>query len=80
MSNPLENNKVEKLDETGDICYAYRITTPKGLEYMLMRNRPNPFMLFVVGPNMATKLKGYTWFSDGDKHKGPGTRPLRPIS
>lgn len=78
MKNPLENCTVEKLAETGDVEYAYCITSPQGKKYMLMRNKPNPHMLFVVGPNMTTKLKGCSWFCDGDRHNGPGSRDLKP--
>lgn len=80
MKDPLANCKVEKLEETGDISYAYRITTQKGQEYMLMRNSPTPCMLFIIGPNLTPKLKGYSWFCDGDKQHGPGTKPLYPVS
>ena len=80
IADPLDGCTVEKLDEKpGEICYAYSITCPNGKEYMLMRNRPNPYMLFIIGPNLEPKLKGYSWFCDGDKIFGPGTKPLRAV-
>lgn len=78
--DPLEGCTVESLTETDGICYAYKITHPKKGEYMLMRNQPSPHLLFVVGPNMTTKLNGFTWFCDGDKKNGPRSCDLRAVS
>ena len=78
MKNPLQGCTVEKLPESpGVICFAYRIIS-RGKEFMLMRNKVNPYMLFVVGPSMASKLKGWSWFCDGDKTNGPGSKDLSP--
>ena len=57
----------ERLQETpGKIEFAYKITGPRKT-FMLMRNRPNPVMLFVCPEGRkAGKMHGYEWFTDRD--------------
>jgi hypothetical protein len=55
----------EKLPETpGQIGFAYRVSGPRK-HWLLMRNQPNPSMLFVCpeGRSKGT-IRGYQWFSD----------------
>jgi hypothetical protein len=58
---------VEKLDEPeGKISFAYKVTGPRR-EWRLMRNRPNPSMLFVCPEGRRSgKIRGYEWFTDRD--------------
>jgi hypothetical protein len=66
----------EQLPETpGKIGFAYKVTGPRG-EWMLMRNQPNPTMLFVCPKDFGrrgAKIRGYEWFTD----KGGTLRPCR---
>ncbi len=57
----------EQLPETpGKIEFAYKVTGPRKV-FMLMRNRPNPNMLFVCPEGRSTgKIRGYEWFTDRD--------------
>jgi hypothetical protein len=58
---------VEKLEETGDVCFAYQITGPRGKTWRLMRNKPNPAMLFPVPETIskgALAIRGHKWFTD----------------
>lgn len=48
----------------------YTVTGHRGAEWMLIRNRPRPEMLFVSstrarGRNLGS-IRGYTWFTDKD--------------
>lgn len=56
---------VEKLPESDDICYAYKVTGPRS-SYLLMRNTPNPSLLFVVsaGLRKSGNIRGCAWFTD----------------
>ena len=66
--------KVEKLDESAadNLGWAYKVTGPRS-NWKLLRNRPNPQLLFVVGRHGSVgKIRGYEWFTDKD-----GT--LRPV-
>ena len=65
---------VHKLPETpGKIGFAYRITGPKK-EWMLLRNVPNPAMLFVCPEGRRPgRIRGHEWFTDK-------TGELRPVS
>ena len=69
---------VEKLDEPegGELGFSYTVTGPRGKTWKLVRNKPNPSLLFPVPENFMTdsmKIRGYTWFSD----KSGELRPLR---
>jgi hypothetical protein len=60
---------VEKLVETEWPCYAYQITGPRGKTWRLMRNKPNPAMLFPVPENVlkgGLAIRGHKWFTDKD--------------
>jgi hypothetical protein len=62
----------EKLPETsGNIGFAYKVTGPRK-EFMLLRNVPNPTMLFVCTEGAKVgKIRGYSWFCDRDGNLKP---------
>ena len=53
---------------TGDASSPYRITGPRNVAYLLMRNDVNPSHLFAVqdrpGKFGVAKIKGYSWFAE----------------
>jgi hypothetical protein len=59
--------RIEKLPEDpGKISFAYKIIGPKK-EFYLLRNQPNPAMLFVCPEGRRTsKIRGYSWFKEVD--------------
>lgn len=55
---------VEKLPEPDEFSFAYKVTGPRKTFY-LMRNNPNPSMLFVMPNNGRTgAIRGHEWFTD----------------
>ena len=58
--------KVKKLAETKPISVAYVLTGPRGAEYNLIRNGPNPTLLFATNGrkfSASTPFEG-EWFTD----------------
>ncbi len=57
--------KVEKVEECADgLGYAYKVTGPR-TSWMLMRNKPNPSLLFVAPKLKGTaRIRGYERFTD----------------
>lgn len=65
MTEVFPGYQVEKLSDD-PLGYAYQITGPRKT-WMLIRNRPNPTMMFVVTDRGAPgKVRGYEWFTDKD--------------
>jgi hypothetical protein len=63
--------RVVKLEENDPICFAYKIIGPRK-EFFLMRNKPNPSMLFAVPEGRRScKVRGYEWFTDKDGQLKP---------
>lgn len=53
---------VEKLTVPDDgVGFAYMLRGPRGSEYALMRNIPNPRMLFAVNARKFTGSTPFTW-------------------
>lgn len=59
--------QVERHKETDDISVAYTLTGPRGAVYNLLRNQPNPTMLFATNGRSFTKGTPFDgeWFRDG---------------
>ncbi len=61
--------RAEKLDDATSPRIAYRVIGPRKT-FRLMRNQPNPTMLFVLCDDKAglrtTKIRGFAWFTDRD--------------
>ena len=53
---------------TGDVETPYRITGPRNVAYLLMRNDVKPDHLFALhdrpGKFGVAKIKGYSWFAE----------------
>lgn len=52
--------------EDGNDFAAYRLTGPRGAEYVLCRNKPNPHMLFAINGRRFTASTPFRdeWFTD----------------
>lgn len=76
----VDTSAVERLGYTVEVTESenlpYQISGKRGAVYSLMRNIPNPHMLFAVSARNFTsqaKVHGYTWFTD----KGGVLKPVR---
>lgn len=75
----LEKTDPENANAEGDICYSYRLVGERA-EYLLMRNEPNPAMMFAIHADDFTKKSHAlcrTWFTDKNRDGTPC--PLRVV-
>ena len=73
--NPKKVYEVKTLDcNTDNIAWAYEIIDAKGRSWKLLRNKPNPKMLFAVPENFVNgpKILDNRWFTDYNKNGTKG--------
>jgi hypothetical protein len=48
---------------------GYRLKSPRGADYSLLRNKPNPHMMFAMNTNNFQKKTAFEgrWFTDKDR-------------
>ncbi len=64
--------EVYRLPKDDPLCYAYRMVGARGAEYFLLRNKPNPRLLFAVDRRgrVASVFRN-EWFYDAKPNGQP---------